>query len=379
MRSLLLLLLLCARAATCGWPWPALKATTVSGAAASPAPLPRRNDGAFSFALRGFWGSVTAAALDERGSVVGASNSAGSRELQSTVADWKGLAWGPCTVPCGGGTMTRLVVCWSNMTSQEVDQSQCRLPTLANPLPIRKQVCNVFICPSRYQLEFSCDPGAYYGLDGITDGLQRCGPVSRDGGRLFLSVIAGNRFPPQDPTSFMGISSPYVRVIAGGHSWTTPIVQGALNPVWGDLPITHEQAGVTFFLGLRLSGTPLTIEVWASASGLVQGDVLITTLRTTVIACSFDSDFCDERVWLPLGLRGDCYEKSVMGSLNNRGGVTIRNSTMFNAAVPCLLLRQSIASHNVTSDPLDFSPSLEAWQTGLTLTNGAWGHRVDGI
>jgi hypothetical protein len=136
---------------------------------------------------------------------------------------------------------------------------------------------------------------------------------------------------------------------------------------------------VTFFLGLRLSGTPLTIEVWASASGLVQGDVLITTLRTTVIACSFDSDFCDERVWLPLGLRGDCYEKSVMGSLNNRGGVTIRNSTMFNAAVPCLLLRQSIASHNVTSDPLDFSPSLEAWQTGLTLTNGAWGHRVDGI
>lgn len=250
--------------------------------------------------LRGALPAETPAASEE----VSADSSA-KRSLQSvTEAFWRPLEWGPCSRPCAGGIQTRLVVCILNVTDRVTDAGQC--PTTRPP---RRQDCNLQVCPSLDTTEFSCDAGAI-------GGAQRCGPLMRDGGRLSITVFGANNVPNSDAV-FAGYSDPYIVVRAGGSSFRTRTVRGAVNPRWGapalgyidpntgrvtSLDATGQPVttGEDLFVGLRMSTSPLTIEVWDADSGLEGSDDLLAVMQTTVIACSFASTGgCAEKTWLP--------------------------------------------------------------------------------
>lgn len=270
-----------------------------------------------------------------------------ARSLQSvTAAYYKVLDWGSCNAPCGGGSMTRLVVCWGNLTNRETDAAQCA----GLDRPVRRKDCNLQLCPSLDVTEFSCDPDAI-------GGSRRCGPLQRDGGRLFFSIHAANSVPQSDMV-LAGFTDPYVVIKVGGHTWRTSAVKGSLNPRWGGLVrggSPGQSNGETFFAGLRLSGTPVTFELWDSDSGLEGEDDLLGVMKTVVIGCSFSSASCDEKTWLPLRQGQDCF--------------IARNATRPNRAQPCVQVRQFMTAHNVTIDPLNFSPELEKWNISLSLSN----------
>ncbi|KAG8181971.1 hypothetical protein JTE90_026909 [Oedothorax gibbosus] len=66
---------------------------------------------------------------------------------------WNITDFSPCSKPCGGGEMTRTVQCLHEVlrgaaNTLVVDNSNC-----PQPVPLEKQFCNVFECPSRWKTE----------------------------------------------------------------------------------------------------------------------------------------------------------------------------------------------------------------------------------
>ena len=278
------------------------------------------------------------------------------RQLQtSTAAYWKPLDWSPCSVPCGGGIQTRLVVCWANLTQRETDASACPLSR-----PTRKRTCNKFLCPSVDVTEFSCDPDAI-------NGPVRCLPQYIGGGRLQIRIMQAYNLPTLETFTWSGRSDPYVVIKIGNIVRQTNFVMNNVrHPIWGDTnkfqnkaaptvedpyadddptPVTSSgplnavaPEGEVLFFGIQNTLTPITIEIWDSDGGFEGSDDLLSVMYTNVIACSAFSDFCDERTWLPLTIGDDCFLK-----YNNE-----RNATMPDPSKSCLHIEQFMTPFNLT-------------------------------
>ena len=86
--------------------------------------------------VRGDDGVLDVAVVDAQqlGAVAPGDAAGGSRSrlLQSSsAAYWKPFPWGACSVPCGGGTQTRLVVCWGACGARTTDAARSSRATAA--------------------------------------------------------------------------------------------------------------------------------------------------------------------------------------------------------------------------------------------------------
>ena len=260
---------------------------------------------------------------------------------------WRAGSWSACSKPCGGGVRSRTIRCFSAVDNTQIPDVECSMPC---SIGLGEGSCNLQPCVEKDQTEFSCDPRneLYSPL--------RCSDLSRDGGRLTITVLAlynvdkiadCSGFPDprrrcepryRDPP-LAGLPDPYVKVIMdGGLAVSTTAFTGVRQAVWGD----GLNTGYAAFMGVRASGAPIRFEVWDRNGGLTLADRLVASVSTNVIACSFASSLkfpegCVERTFLPLWPNTSCL-------LNH-------NSTQQDRSLPCLRVMQVVEPHNVTVGP----------------------------
>ena len=258
---------------------------------------------------------------------------------------WQVTGWSACTAPCGGGTRLRQLACYTGQ--KQTDYALCNA-SCSEYIP-QFEACNMQPCLRIDQTAFSCDPAG---------GSVRCSDLVRDGGRATLHVLGVTKadFAQSadiraqygltrdntywDPPAIAGLPDPYVIVKIGSVVGVTKPVINSANPVWGD----GKNFGAQVELGLRMSGTPILLELWDKNGGITHEDRLVAAINTTVLGCSWASppDFgpCTERTYLPLLPGTSCFLK------NTEDGKY--NESKLNNAVPCLRIMQQVVPHNVS-------------------------------
>ena len=235
----------------------------------------------------------------------------------------------------------REIVCWSIFTNTMVDDSLCNRTCGIN---LNVGSCNTMPCITKEQTEFSCDP------NNIHKRPMRCSDLVKDGGRLTIDVLSiqgadkvtdcssfyglkrcGVRY--KDPF-YAGTSDPYIKVKVKGRTLSTSALIETSSGIWGD----GSTKGESMFFGLQASGTPVLFELWDRNGGLTYEDRFVTSVSTTVIACSFAST----------QKFGPCMESTYLSLWPNASCFIANNASVIDPSTPCIRVQQTVQSHNIT-------------------------------